>query len=156
MYADQQAIIHHVDLLQQLNVSSDLLRQQSSLLRSQFKSPPAVDPVQVLQYRSRVRGSPFLWVLPSDGTSFKVVGLVDIAMRWEEVVHDDEVDLLPVRHLDAMQAVEPGQQRMRVGLQMGVVLFQHPAEELVFAMMKGLDDEPVVSREVEERAGFAG
>lgn len=156
MYADQQTIIHHVDLLQQLSVPPNLLRQQGSFLRAQFESPAAMYPIQVLQHCSGVDRSPLLWVLSSDRTSLEVVRLVDITMRWEEVVHDDEVDLPAVGHLDTMKTVEPRQQRVRVGLHVCMVLLQHLAKELVLAVMEGLDDEPVVPREIEERAGFAG
>lgn len=156
MYADQQTIIHHVDLLQQLSVPPNLLRQQGSFLRAQFQGPAAMYPIQILQHCSRVYRSPLFWVLSSDRTSLEVVRLVNITVRWEEVVHDDEVYLPAVGHLDTMETVEPRQQRVRVGLHVGMVLLQHLAQELVLAVMEGLDDEPVVSREIEERAGFAG
>jgi hypothetical protein len=81
---------------------------------------------------------------------------VNVAMRREEVVHDNEVNLLPMRQLDAMQSVKPRDERMRVLLDVLVVVLEDGAEELVLAVPDGLDDEAVVAGEVEERAALAG
>ena len=45
---------------------------------------------------------------------------------------------------------------MRVSLDMLVVLWEDLSQEFVFSMMDGLDDEPVISREVEEGAEGRG
>ena len=45
---------------------------------------------------------------------------------------------------------------MRVALDVRVVLGEDAAEEFVLGVVDGLDDEAVVAREVEERAGLAG
>ena len=44
---------------------------------------------------------------------------------------------------------------MRVILHMLIIPRQNPAEVRMFGMMDGLDDKPIVAREVEERARFA-
>ena len=55
-----------------------------------------------------------------------------------------------------MKAVEAGEQRVRVALDVFVVLTEDAAEEFVFIVMDGLDDEAIVAREMEERARLAG
>lgn len=45
---------------------------------------------------------------------------------------------------------------MRVVLHMYMIVLEDRADELVFRVVDGLDDEPVVAREVEEGAGFSG
>lgn len=76
-------------------------------------------------------------------------------MRREEVVHDDEMDLPPPRQLDPMQPIKPTQQRMRVLLDVLVILLQDLPKKLVFRVVDGLDDEAVVAAEIEERARLA-
>lgn len=80
---------------------------------------------------------------------------MNVAMRRKEVVHDDEMDLLAARELDAMEAVEAGEEGVGVLLDVLVVLLEDAPEELVLGMSDRLDDEPVVAREVEERPRFA-
>ena len=77
---------------------------------------------------------------------------MDVTVWREEVVHDDEVDLAPVRELHAVQAVEAREQRVRVRLHVLVVLLEDPPQELVLRVVDRFDDEAVVAREVEERA----
>ena len=36
-----------------------------------------------------------------------------------------------------------------------VVLFQYPSQEFVFGVVNSFDDKPVISREIEERAGLS-
>lgn len=81
---------------------------------------------------------------------------MDVAVRREEVVHDDKVDLLAVRELDAVEAVESREERVRIVLDVLVVLLEDAPEELVLRVPDRLDDEAVVAREVEERARLAG
>ena len=45
---------------------------------------------------------------------------------------------------------------MGIVLHVLIVLLQDPTEELVLVVVDRLDDEAVVAREVEERAGFTG
>lgn len=75
-------------------------------------------------------------------------------MGREEVVHDHEVDLAPVGHLDAMEAVELGDERVGILLDVLVVLREDLAEEFMFGMMDRLDNVLVVSGEVEEAPAF--
>jgi hypothetical protein len=81
---------------------------------------------------------------------------VDVAVRREEVVHDDEVNLAPSRQLDTMKAIETGQQGVRVGLDMLMVVLEDGAKKFVLRVRDRFDDEPVVAREVEERPRLSG
>lgn len=81
---------------------------------------------------------------------------MNVTMRGEEVVHDDKVNLLPVRKLDAMQAVKARDECVRVLLDVLVVILEDRPEELVLAVSDRLDDEAVVAREVEEGTALAG
>lgn len=76
-------------------------------------------------------------------------------MRRKEVVHDDKVNLATSRQLDAVQAIEARQERVRVLLHVLVVVLQDLAQELVLRVADRFDDEAVVAREVEERAALA-
>jgi hypothetical protein len=73
-------------------------------------------------------------------------------MRGEEVVHDDKVDLAPSRQLDTVKSVEAGEQRVRVALDVLVIILEDRPEELVLRMRDGLDDESIVTGEVKEGA----
>lgn len=73
-------------------------------------------------------------------------------MRREEIVHDDKVDLLAARELDAVEAVEAGEESVGVLLDVLVVLLEDAPEELVLRVANRLDNEPVVAGEVEERS----
>lgn len=88
-------------------------------------------------------------------TDLEIVGLVDVAMRREEVVHNHEMNLPPPRQLDPMQSVEARKERVRVLLDVLVVLLEDLAQELVLRVSDRLDDEPVIAREVEERPRLA-
>jgi hypothetical protein len=54
-----------------------------------------------------------------------------------------------------METVEPREKRMRIALDVGMIVGQDGSKELVLGVGDRLDDEAVVSREVEERARFA-
>ena len=73
-----------------------------------------------------------------------------IAMRREQVVHDDEMDLPPMRQLNPMQPIKPTQQRMRIRLDMLMIILQYPPQELMLRMPYSLDDEPIVPTKVKE------
>lgn len=73
-------------------------------------------------------------------------------MWREEVVHDDEVDLLAAWKFDTMQTIETREKGVRVRTHMLMVLLEDASKEGVFVGMDGLDDEPVISRKVEERS----
>jgi len=150
MNPNQQTIIHHIHRLQKLGIPPQLLRQQRLLLRPQLKHIPAVDPIQILKHRSGVLHRFFLWVLPTHSAALQIVRLMHILMRWEEVVHDHEMDFPSMRELHPMQAIEPAEERMRVFLYMRVVLLENAEQKLVFRVSNGFDDETVVAREVEK------
>lgn len=76
-------------------------------------------------------------------------------MWWEQVVHDDKVDFPSVRHFHSVQAVELRNQRIRIALNMLVVIRQDLAKQFVFGMMNGLDDIFVVAREVKKAAALS-
>lgn len=84
----------------------------------------------------------------------QVVRLMDITMRREKIVHDHEMNLPPSWQLDPMQAIEPGQQGMRIFLDELMVLLEDRAQKFVLRMPNRFDDETIVAREVEEGAGF--
>lgn len=70
---------------------------------------------------------------------------MNITVRREKVVHDDEVDLFASRELDSVQAVETRQEGMRVLLDVLVVVLQDRAQELVLRVPDRLDDEAVIA-----------
>ena len=45
---------------------------------------------------------------------------------------------------------------MRVPANVVMVVFENPADEFVFVVVYRFDDEPVVTREIKERAGLSG
>lgn len=156
MYANEQTVVHDAELLQELRVSPELLRQKRTLFWTELERLVTVDPVEILQRRAWVLACTFFRVLPPNRRSLQVISLVDVPMGREEVVHDDEVDLVSVRELNAVQSIKSAEQRMRVRLDMVIVQGEDSPEELVLVVMDRLDDEAVISREVEERSRFAG
>lgn len=93
--------------------------------------------------------------VPTNGRTLQVKGLVDIAMRREEVVHDDEMDLSPIRHLDTVKTIELRDQRVRVFLHVLVVFGKNLPQDLMLGVMNGLDDILIISRKVEEAPTLA-
>jgi hypothetical protein len=71
-------------------------------------------------------------------------------MGWKEIIHDDEMDLSASGQFDTMQTVETREEGMWISLDVFMIIFQDRSEELVFGMSDSLDNESVVSREVEE------
>jgi hypothetical protein len=69
--------------------------------------------------------------------------------------HDDKMDLAPARQLDAMEAVETREERVRVALDVGVIGREERAQEAVLGVTDRLDDELEISRVVEEGARLA-
>ena len=54
--------------------------------------------------------------------------------------------------LDTMKTIETRQKGMWVFLDMGVISVEDLPQEFMLVVVDGLDDEPVISREVEEGA----
>ncbi len=79
---------------------------------------------------------------------------MDVSVRREQIIHNHEVDFLPVWHLHAMKAVELGQKSVWVLRDMLVVFLEDLAEKLVLRVVNCLDDVLVVPREVEEAAAL--
>jgi hypothetical protein len=172
----EEGVVHNSELLHQFRVATELLFEERLLLWSESELTMPIDPVEVLENRTRVVNSFILGVKASDGGTLReggrgrsasvqdeddggnhleIIRLVDIAMRRKKVVHDDKVDLLSPGELDTMKTVETGKQGMGVLLDVLVILLEDAPEKLVLRVANRLDDEPVVSREVEERARLA-
>lgn len=77
-------------------------------------------------------------------------------MRWEQVVHDDEMDFPAIWNFYPMKTVELRKQSIGIVLDMVIVILEYPTQEFVFAVMDCLDDILVVAREVEETPTLAG
>jgi hypothetical protein len=77
-------------------------------------------------------------------------------MRWEQIIHDDKMDLASVGYLYAMQAVELGKKSVGEFGNVVVVVPQDLAKKLVFGVVYGFDDVLVVAGEIEEAAALAG
>ena len=71
-------------------------------------------------------------------------------MRREKVVHDDEVNLLSIRHLHSVEAIELRQERVGIVGDMLVVIFQDLPQKLMLCVVNSLDDILVVSRKIKE------
>ena len=69
---------------------------------------------------------------------------MDVSVWWEQVVHDDEVDLLTIGHFDSVQPVELREQRVGVLFDMSVVVLQDLAQEFVLGVVNCLNDVLVV------------
>ena len=76
-------------------------------------------------------------------------------MRREEVVHDDEVDLLAVGHLDPVKTVELREKGVGVIGNMLEVILEDLAKKFMLGMVNGLNDVLVITRKVEETAALA-
>lgn len=150
MDANEQTVVHDTERLEKFGVPPQLLRQKRTLFRTKLERLATVDPVEVLERRAWVLACTLFRELPPNSRALQVVCLVDVPMRREEVVHDHEVDLLPAGKLDAVQSVKPAEQCMRVRLDMFIVQGEDAPQELMLIVMDRLDDEPVISREVEE------
>ena len=107
VHPDEETIIHDVHLFQKLRISFKLFRQECPLLWPQLQSFASVDPVEVLECDLVLFfGSLLLRVESPNRAALKVVCLVNVFVRWEKVVHDDEVDFPPSRQFHAMKTIE--------------------------------------------------
>lgn len=75
-------------------------------------------------------------------------------MRRKQIVHNDKVDLSATGELDSVQSIESAQQSMRIVLDKLVVFFEDGTQELVLRVTDRLDDESIIPRKIEKRAGF--
>jgi hypothetical protein len=66
------------------------------------------------------------------------------------------MDLASIGYLYAMQAVKLGKKRVRVLLNVVVVVLQYLPEELVLGMVDSFDNVLVVAGEIEKAAALAG
>lgn len=111
---DQQTVIHNVESCQEFRIPLELLYKEVSPLGSQFQLAVPVDPVEILLRCAGVA----VQFLVADGTAqrgaLQIVCLVDIPVGWEDVAHDDKVNLLSMRELDTMQTKEAAQKSVRV------------------------------------------
>jgi hypothetical protein len=150
--ADKKRIIHDPHPLQEFHVAPQLFREQGSLLGTEFEGSTTIDPVQIFQDSLWIRFRLVLGIFSAESGTFEIISLMDIAMRGEEVVHDYKVDFAPARELDSMQAVEAGQESMRIGSNVLMIVLENRAQKLVLGVRDGLDDKAVIPREIEERA----
>ena len=98
MHTDEETVIHNIHFFQEFGIPFELFRQERPLLWPQLQSFASVDPVEVLKCDLVLFfGSFVLRVESPNSTALEVVCLVDVFVRWEQVVHDDEVDLPPSR-----------------------------------------------------------
>ena len=155
MYTDEQTVIHHTDRLEELRVTTELLRQERTLLRAQLEHLVAVDPVEVFEDRTGVLFRLFFRVHSPDGTPLEIVRLVNVLVGREEVVHDDKVNLSAPGKLDTMQTIKARQQGVGVALDVCIVLLENREQKLVLRVANGLYDEAVVAGKVKERARLA-
>ena len=109
VYAHKQTIIHDMDLLQELQVNSQLFRQKCALLGTKLELSVSVDPVKIFQYCARVLSGFLFWVQSANCATLEIVCLVDIAMRRKEVVHYDKVDFPPSWKFHTVEPVETGE-----------------------------------------------
>lgn len=70
---------------------------------------------------------------------------MNVAMRREEIVHDDEVNLFPARKFDSMEAVKSRHERVGIVLDVLMIMFQYRKDILVLGVMDGLDDKTVIA-----------
>ena len=125
------------------------------LVRSTLQLSVAPHPVQILEGGSRVLLQVRFAQVTADGGTLQIKRLVDIAVRWEEVVHDNEMDLPPICHFDPVKTIELRNQRVWVFLHMLVVFGENLPQDLMFGVVDGLDDILIVSRKVEEAPALA-
>lgn len=126
------------------------------LLYAELEMPFPAHPVQVLERRPRILRKVVLPVVAPDSRTFKVKGLVNVPVWRKQVVHDDKVNLFPVRHLDPVQPVKLREQRVWVINDMLIVVLEDLAQKLVLGVVDRLDDVLVVAGEVEEAAALSG
>ena len=154
VYADEERVIHHLEHLEKLGVAAELLREERTFLGAEREFLATLDPIEVLKHRPRVFTSTVLGVYPTDCAALEIVCLVDILVSREEVVHDHKVNLASMGKFDAVEAIETRKQCMRVRVHVRMVSLQYRAQKLMLGMSDGLDDETVITGEVEERPRF--
>lgn len=71
---------------EELSVSPELFAKQCRFLRAELDHTLTANPVDVLHDGTLLGTSFCFGILASDGRTFEVVGLVDVAVRREEVV----------------------------------------------------------------------
>ena len=99
---------------EELRVLFNLFDKQFPLGRSELEFLMAFQKVDVL-HDARAPVCARLGVA-TDGGALEVVRLVNVAVRRENVAHDDKVNLAAVGELDAVKAVEASEEGVRVVL----------------------------------------
>lgn len=122
----------------------------------EFEVSFSTQPIEIFEGGPRVLVQVLLSEVSTDGGSLQIKGHVDVPVRWEEVVHHDEMDLAAVGYLDAVQAVKLGEERVGVIFYVVVVVSKNSSQEFVLGVMNGLDDVSVVARVIEEAAALSG
>lgn len=76
-------------------------------------------------------------------------------MRGKKVIHDDEVNLFSIWHLDSVEAVELRQERMGIVCDMFKVIFQDLPQKLMLCVVDSLDDILIVSGKIKKATTLA-
>mmetsp|Transcript_33242 Transcript_33242/g.94181 ORF Transcript_33242/g.94181 Transcript_33242/m.94181 type:complete len:288 (-) Transcript_33242:583-1446(-) len=150
VYAKQQRIIHRAAVLKELAVR--LYLPDKALPPALLKLESAVQ-VEVFQARGRLHGP---LCFPADRGALEVVQAVDDNIRQHYVCHHQESDLSARLGCDSVHTVEAGEQRVRGGDHVLVVVGQHLQQDLHLLLAHCLHHEPLVVGEVEHTAGLAG
>ena len=75
---------------------------------------------------------------------------MDVSVRREKVVHNDKMDFSAVRDLDTVQSIELREEGIGVVHDVGIIILEDFAKQLMFGVVNSLDDIFVVARKVEE------
>lgn len=153
--SNQKRVVHDLESLQQLNILLELLEEKLLLLNPELEMSLSAEPVEVLQGCSRIRLQIFLLEVSANSRAFEVEGLVNVSVRGEDVVHDHEVNLLAVGHLDTVKPVELRKECIRVVDNVLVVFLENLSKKLVLGMVDCFDDILIIAGEVEEAAALS-
>lgn len=109
MKPDEQTIIHNPKIPQHLTIPPQLLCQESPLLRTKLQHPITIDPVQILLHCARILLQFRSWYDTPDRAPFEIIRFVNVFVRWEQIVHDHEMDLSSPGKLYPMKSIKPAQ-----------------------------------------------
>lgn len=127
VYTDQQRVIHNLQPLKEGHVALHLRHEHLLLRRSKFEMQIPAQPVQILECGPWILIQVLFPEITSYRAALQIERPMNIAVRREEVVHDDKMHLLAIRQLHPMQSVELRQQRIRVLAHMLVIILQNLA-----------------------------
>jgi hypothetical protein len=123
--SNKKTVVHNIDFVQKLGVSPQLLRQKCSLLRSKLQHLASIYPIEIFEHSPWVLDGFILRVFTPHSATLQVVSFVDIPVRREQVVHDNEVNLASPREFYTMKPVESREQCVRVILYVRMILLEY-------------------------------